>query len=569
MAGAFSEFPFSTDSSGIALPVLLSLLGATNRFFPLTFALAPAALPSTGGGLTNDDFLDLWKSVTDPGYHSPILEKPDGGAEFILAALSIARGTASAVDASTQSLYILPFSGQTSDPAHTARLATGFLQFSRTPTAIFPAWIPVVFKPAEFAVDHLAIDWSETGPLEVDTGRRYFLTQLASLGPGDLGPHLYPARAEKPGASYNVPGPGTIRLPVQAGAGLNNIALSTSAPTPSANWLVLAPAPDLLSGAQVGLYVLLTAPAGVAGQVRRLSAVLPPTDSTSAGTAVLDTVGVFATSSIAGAFVLGEDVAQASTGAHGNLVAASNGTLALEQTSGSPFTVGAVLGATSGATATISQVIRDCALPIATSVAWVVLDWELDVGLSVTNLANFSGGRLPVLEELGLERGVPRAISEPEETYRRRVATADDVVSPNALLRSANRTLAQYGGAGCLREVGSSKLPGLFYDVPPDGNPAHAFAFDMDPVVRPGDRWKVLLDLTDFRAFFLMGVPAFELGYFGLYFDTDPGADSPDVYFDGYATTDVSLWASVYSNLLRAKAGGVGFELYVESGGCA
>ncbi len=568
MAGSFSEFPFATESSGGALPVLLTLLASTNVFFPLNFPLIPPTLAVSSGGLGDDDLLELWKSVTDPGYHAPILEKPDGGAEFILAALSIARAAAVAVDASTQSLYILPFSGQTADPAHTAQLATGFLQFERTPTALFPAWIPVVFKTGEFAVDHVGIDWSETGPVEFDSGRRYFLTQIASLGPGELGPHLYPARAEKAGASYNVPGPGTIRLPVQAGAGLNNVALSTAAPTPATNWLLLAPSPDLLSGAQVGQYVLLTAPAGVAGQVRRLTAVLPPIDSTSAGTAVLDTVGVFTADSLVGIFALGEDVAQASSGAHGTLVGSSNGTLALEQTSGAPFAAGAVLGTSSGATATITQVIRDCAIPVASSVAWVVLDWELDVGLSVSNPTSFTGGRLPVLEELGLERGVPRASTEPEEVYRRRVATADDVVSPNALLRSANRTLAPYGGSGCLREVGSSKLPGLFYDVPLDGNPAHAFAYDMDPVVRPGDRWKELLDITDMRAFFLMGVPAFGLGDFGLYFDEDPGADASDVYADGYATTDSSLWSAVYANLLRAKAGGVGFELYLESGGC-
>ncbi len=569
MAGAFSELPFSTESG--TGPIQLTLLASTTVFRPITFvSIVRPETPETGG-LSDDDLLALWKSVTDPSYHLPILEKPDGGGDEIKAALAIHREASRIVDASTQSLYILPWSGQTGEPAHTARLATGQLQISRVPTSQFPAWLPVVWPAGQFVVDHVGIDWSPDGPIEVLTERRYSLTQLSSLGPGDIGPHLYPARAERPGSSYNRPSIGSIRRPVQAGAGLNNVALSTSSPTPKDNWLVLAPAPDLLSDAQVGQYVRLLSPAGVAGQVRRLVSYQPPLDSSSGGTASLDTLGVFTVGSVVGTFSLGEEVYQASTGARGTLVAAANNQLGIEQFLGNPFTTGAIVGSFSGTTASITRVLRACALPAATNVSWVVLDWELDVGLSVTNPSPFTGGRLPVLEELGSERNVFMASGEPEESYRKRVASAADVVSPNALLRQSNRILSPYGKGACLREVGTPKLRGLFFDVDPDGNRDHAFAFDMDPAADPsalGDTWKVLLDTTEFRAFFLIGVPQFGLGDFSLFADENPGLDASDVFLDGYATTDASLYAAVHSSLTRAKAGGVGFALYIESGDC-
>ena len=566
MAGAFSEVPFSAESSTGAIQPLF--ITSTTTFFTFTFIVSSAPEQPDNGGLTDDELLDLWKSVTDPGYHQPILEKPDGGGDEVKAMLAIARETTRVVDASTQSLYILPWSGQTGEPSHTARVATGILQISRVPTSLFPAWVPVVWLGGQFIVDHVGIEWSDEGALEVSTGRRYMLSaSISSLGPGDLGPYLYPARAEKAGASYNRPGPDTIRQPIQAGAGLTNVALSTSAPFPNANWLTLAPAPDLLSDAQAGQYVRLSAPAAVAGQVRRVISYQPPNDSSTGGVATLDTVGVFKFGSLVGAFQSGEEVFQASTGARGYLVSLANGHFALEQFLGAPFVAAAVVGSFSGATATITEVVRSCALPVAANVTWTVLDWELDVGLIVTNPEPFSGGRLPVLEELGAERNVFIASNEPEEIYRKRVASAADVVSPNALLRQTNRILSPYGGRGCLREVGYAKLPGLFFDADPDGNPAHAFAFDLDPVVRPGDTWKVLLDFTESRAFFLMGVPLLGLGDYSLYMD-EGYFDSTTEYLDGYAVTDAALHSAVYSSLVRAKAGGVGFDLYVESGDC-
>ncbi len=562
---SYAELPFSTEDSGSG-PIIPAFIPSGEIVFaPIFPQIAVAQEETEQLGISEDDLLRLWISVTDEAYNKPILADVEQSKVFVQSAAAMHRRASVAVEASTQSLYIRRFSGQTYDPARTARNADGFLEFTRRPTDVFPAWIPVVFPAGQLYVEHVGLDWSPEGPVEFLSGRRYQLTTLSSLGTAELGPIRFPAAAEKPGASYNEPWPDTITRPYQPGALFNNTALSCSSAS-GVNWLVMAPAPDLLSEAQLGQYVVLTSPSTVEGQVRRLVGYLPPLDSTTGGTALLDALGVFKVASVLGSFVLGEEIQQASSGAHGLLFSTGSNHFGIETTSG-VFTTGPIVGAKSGATASISEVVRASALPTESNVAWRVLDWELDVGLSITNPERFSGGRLPILEELGAERQIYRTSGEPEEVYRQRVATAGDVVSPNALQRIANRILAPYGGRACFREVGSEKLPGLFFDVPPDGNPAHAFAFDMDPTVRPGDRWKVLLDFTSFRAFFLMGVPSFGLGDFSGYFDVDGNCDA-ETYFDGYAVTDAALHSAVYSGLIRAKAGGVGFDLYLENAGC-
>lgn len=564
MPGAFSELPFTTDSSSGAVEP--PLVPSSVAFFLATFPNAVVPETANVAGLNSDELLDLWKSVTDPGYHRPILEKPDGGRAFIEAAIGIHAAAAASVGATTQSLYLKAWSGQTAEPSHVAQLATGFLQVTRVPTDLFPASVPIVFAQDQFFADHVGIDWSDSGPAEFLSGRRYFVTQSIALGPKALGPLLLPARAEKPGGSYNLPGPGTIRGLTQVGTGLSNVALATSSPAPGSNLLTLGAQPDVLTALQVGQYVRLSAPPSVAGQVRRLVAFTPPNSSLNGGVAALDAVGVFAATAVAGAWRLDEEVVQASTGAVGRVVSFGP-YFAVEAVAGGAFAAGAVVGSYSGATATFTSVVRACELPVAASVAWTVLDWVLDVGLTVTNLEPFVGGRLPVLEELGEERDVPRAVAEPEASYRSRVVNADDVVSPNALQRVANRVLAPRGGRGCLREVGTSKLPGLFFDVPPDGNPAHAFAFDLDPVVRPADRWKVALSFADFRGFFLMGVPRFGLGDFSAYCD-EAFCDVGSHFLDGFPVTDASMASAIFAGLSRAKLGGVGFALYAEADGC-
>ncbi len=84
------------------------------------------------------------------------------------------------------------------------------------------------------------------------------------------------------------------------------------------------------------------------------------------------------------------------------------------------------------------------------------------------------------------------------------------------------------------------------------------------------DRWKVLLDYTEFRAFFLMGFAAFGLGDFGFAFDA--GASNAFdaapwlAFLDGQPLTEANLNRAVWIALNEAKAGGVGFDLVRDAG---
>jgi hypothetical protein len=80
-----------------------------------------------------------------------------------------------------------------------------------------------------------------------------------------------------------------------------------------------------------------------------------------------------------------------------------------------------------------------------------------------------------VLDALGRERKIPRQTAEPDSTYRQRVAVPDDTVTPNAVKRMLNRVLTKPQGLSwCFREVGTSLLPGFFWDLD---------AYDYDAVV--------------------------------------------------------------------------------------
>jgi hypothetical protein len=80
------------------------------------------------------------------------------------------------------------------------------------------------------------------------------------------------------------------------------------------------------------------------------------------------------------------------------------------------------------------------------------------------------------------------------------------------------------------------------------------------------------LDYADFRAFFLVGVPPDGDGDFGCAYDASPhGAydAQPFVAFhDGYPVGAASFYRTIYQGVDSVKAGGVGWDLYVETIGC-
>ncbi len=208
-----------------------------------------------------------------------------------------------------------------------------------------------------------------------------------------------------------------------------------------------------------------------------------------------------------------------------------------------------------------------------------------DVNLQCRQLAATSGGASPCLDGLGEDLSIPREALESDARYRQRIITTPDTVSPAAIERGLDSIVGALGLHVCLREVGTSRLPGFFFDAGSSADspqvPANNYAFDMDFSVRPADRYKLILDYTDFRAFMLVGVPKVVDIDFGFVFDgtradafplqnafdtTSPTASS--AAFDGFTSLNASLYKSIYNIVNEKRAGGVGFELYQETIGC-
>jgi hypothetical protein len=85
-------------------------------------------------------------------------------------------------------------------------------------------------------------------------------------------------------------------------------------------------------------------------------------------------------------------------------------------------------------------------------------------------------------------------------------------------------------------------------------------------------RWRVWLNLAEFRGFFLVGVPPLGVDDIGLPYDTGPhgayDAAPYDDFYDGYSPTAADVYRSVYHAVDTVRAGGVAFDLYVERIGC-
>jgi hypothetical protein len=521
------------------------------------------------GPLTRQELTALWKSVTDEEYHRPFFEQPDSGVEAIEQAHEQFARTSESIDRTTQSMFIFPWSGQTDEPASGAQLARVTLSIERT--ALPPQ--PLILQ-AGLIVLHVVDDFGPDGAVEVVTARRYLLEDDLVFGVGELGPKPVDAVSERPGHSYNLPLPGTLKRIEQLGFELINTG-ATHLPVAGTNRLLLDPEPDILTIFNVGQYIELTGGPNV-GQIRR---VVAWTEDGSGVNVDLAATSIASVSGVAGTFIQGEDITQPGGITH-TFVALSNGKLVSEARGAAELlTATVVTGQVSGATATvdvIEQVAFLTASPTAGDTGWQVLDWGTRLGLVVTNPESPSGGRSPMLDELGGERDIPRSPGEGDDLYRDRVGKLADVISPNALRRVANKVLAPLGLSVCLREIGRPVFPGFFYDggsssdVPQ--NPERNFAYDMDFAVRPEDRFKLVMSRLNMRAYFLIGVPPLTLGEFGFAYDEggDNFYDANDLlnFYDGAPVQNAAVYQSVYNAIDRAKAGGVGFDLYIERLGC-
>jgi hypothetical protein len=527
-------------------------------------------MSSNAGPLTIADLLALWRSLTDRSYSDPFIQQAEGrGLEAHTQAFAQHARVSRAIDRSTQTMYLMPYSGQTSEPARYGAPSEVTLHVSRSKRFELG-----LLLDRGFTVEELATDAGPEGPVLVLTGRRYQFAERLAFAPGVAGPLTVRALAERQGPGYDNPLPNTITEVVQPGAGLTND-LASVTPGTDTHRLLLDAEPDVISPLQVGQYVQITAGAN-AGQVRQIKGYEAPSlDPPTGGTIQLWPTTLYRLLTATGQLEEGETILQSISGAEGIVLAHTATHLWVARTTPNQLTPGLLAYGEQSTEAVVIEMVEQSAVMSADSLtaSWQVLDWVLDLGFSITNPESPSGGRAPMLEEIGAERSIYPQLGETEEAFRKKIFDTADTVSPNALLRTVNRILAPFGGQGCLREVGYPKFKGMFYDGDPDStDPALAFPYDLDFAVRPQDRWKVFLSYLEMRAFFLMGVPVIQLGDFGAAFDagaTNAYDASPYLaFYDGYPLTTASIYSQVWRDLYRARAGGVGFDLYLETGGC-
>lgn len=521
--------------------------------------------------LTEDDMLSIWVSVTDRGYSTPLLENADSGIEAVKQSFVQYARASEAADRTFQSLFILPWSGQSDEPSSRGIKSSVTLQLTRTKLnevlLVFGTDVPFAHYPEEMSAD---------GTIYVETGRRYFLAERLVMLPGEQGPFEAAALAEREGANYNLPLDGSITRISQPGAGKTNDE-ATVMVVGSVNVLRLDEEPDVISPVQVGQYVRFLAGSN-AGEVRQIVAYQGAVIGVHGGDVTLDGYWLLEGSLGVGdpEPVISENLIQGMAG--GRVVYYEDGRLVVENRENASFTAGAAQ-LDSGGVFTIATIPRSAFLvPELATAEWEVVDWADVLGVAVTNPEQPSGGRSPTLDELGAERKVYRNPNEGDDVYRQRVATPSDVVSPNAIRRAANRVLAPLGLTACLREVGTELFRGFFYDAGSSSdavqNPDENFAYDMDPELRPEDRFRVWLDLIEFRAFFMIGVPTLITAEDGLVYDALVADNAYDAlvpagnFYDGSTTRADEVYTSVYNAVDRARAAGVGFLLYREDIGC-
>ena len=649
------------------------------------------------GPLTQAELQAIWESSVDRGYREPLEAAGEGaGFEAWTQLFAQLERASQAVDVTTQALYISAWSGQSNPPAGGLHNATVTLTFARA----LQFSTPLVLGNGMIFVEEQQTDYGTDAGVTVATGRRYLLSSDLVFQPGEQGPFTVVATAEKPGYGYNNPRVGTLNLVDQPGTQFTNVGgtVTVTAQPAALNgpastaFLIASNLPDMFIPEHVGQYVAFTAGSN-AGKIARIVGFVPPNPPGFGSGAQLEIFYSLTLSSVSGTFQAGEALQLGASTGFGRVVGfeASTGRVGMVLVNGAAPVVGTtLLGRVSGATATV-QVVLSATSPVAESgtAAWRILDWVADWGLTSTNLAQPSGGNSGLLDAIGSERNIGRAPGEDDGSYRDRVRQIADVVTPNAIRRALNRALS--GLPWCLREVGTSNLPGWFYDgdlsppggssntslisandeasydedvfvltgtssqgasfdagisaydsgpfpsffdgsgrflgVPgsndavvledssqdiaatgwfgsmktPSGSPTSTMVFvrtsgmlpaslagfrvrslrtgalfpvtsGIVPNTVPQRRFRRYLDLTQFRGYFLVGVPRLSLQEFGYAYDKG-ATDGFDVqpfsaFYDGAPIGNAAVYLRTYYAVDAARAGGVGFDLYIEDIGC-
>jgi hypothetical protein len=462
---------------------------------------------SKTGPLTIADLTAIWTKAVDPSYGQPFLDVGEGGGlEVYTQAFAQYERVSKAVDTSMGALFIRSWSGQSALPAAGAQKATVQLTFARSGPLMNA---PLVLAAGSTFVEEQQTDSGDPEGVAVLTGRRFVLTQPLVFEPGDQGPFTVTAIAEFAGYGYNNPRPGSLNFVDQPGthfyhprANVTVVPPAPPTPTPpNASAQIVTPNEvDTFIPDHVGQYVRFGPTGPNLGLVARIVGFQPPDLTVPRGSVVsLGMDLAFEAFTHAGTFQAGEPVTFKSgvtVKGTGILLGSNpNGShlrvtlLVLTLDPGAAVTTYTLSGNLSGATANIDFVLYNVAQTILPDTletsAWVVLDWATDWGLTVTNVSQPTGGVLGMLDALGEERNIARGPNETDDSYRSRVAEIADVVTPNAVRRALTRVMN--GQPFCFREVGSTLLPGFYFDIP--DTPGAFFSpdfYDTDVVIFNG-----------------------------------------------------------------------------------
>ena len=303
------------------------------------------------------DLLAIWQSSVDSLYAQPFLDAGDGGGlEAYDQAFAQYERVSQAIERTMQSLYILPSSSQTNEPASGDVQATVSLTLSRT--TYFH--VPIVFTAAMVAVEESATDHGVDAGIAVLTGRRYYLTTSLVFEPGSVGPYSANAVAEAPGYSYNNPEPGSITAFYQPGAGQHNNRATIISSNVTDHLYAMNEYATFVA-ASVGQYVILSSPVND-GKVRRIVDYAPPgTTPIVHGGKIGLAQDVWMQVAAGAAYVVGERVTDVSFGATGVVLHYNASThRCLVQRVGGFFVLGGMLtGETSGAANAIASIDMD------------------------------------------------------------------------------------------------------------------------------------------------------------------------------------------------------------------
>jgi hypothetical protein len=430
----------------------------------------------TSGPLSVADLLAIWTQAVDESYAQPFLAVGEGnGLEAYTQAFAQYARISTAIDVTTQACFTLPWSGQTNLPASGANLSTVTLTFQRSKRMDQP----LILSAGTVFYDEQVNDWSETGSVPVLSGLRYTLQQDLVFQPGDMGPLTAVAQAEKAGYSYNNPLPGAIRVVDQEGTQFTNIDATVLVQVPVAVdpgsmsffQLQVFNAPDVVIPAHVGQYFQFTSGVNAGPTIYHAIGYVPPNPPANGGTLTFESLVTIVSHFTTGTFVPGE-VVQVNGPIIGSIagyllyrggyVLNGNFTATYAVRCGTLGTTDTLQGLTSGATGNVTSILTTPLAGETSDATWVILDWIQDLGLTVTNKQQPTGGTFPMLDGIGIDKNLPRQFGEMDPGYRTRISRIADVVSPNAIRRSLNQTLGAI--PWCFREVGYPLLPGFFYD---------------------------------------------------------------------------------------------------------